>query len=116
MRLFEVAGNELEQDLVLLFRNQIQRANAEGTPAELSYEAITNLMKASGHGSFDYGVFKSLYDASPEIQAVVQNFNEDGVVLNTDLQKDADGTIDNVDSSPTNNVEKMAKRATNRRS
>jgi hypothetical protein len=73
-------------------------------------------MKASGHGSFDYGVFKSLYDASPEIQAVVQNFNEDGVVLNTDLQKDADGTIDNVDSSPTNNVEKMAKRATNRRS
>ena len=116
MRLFEVAGNELEQDLVLLFRNQIQRANAEGTPAELSYEAITNLMKASGHGSFDYGVFKSLYDASPEIQAVVQNFNEDGVVLNTQMQQDADGTVDDVDSSPTNNVEKMAKRATNRRS
>jgi len=116
MRLFEVAGNELEQDLVLLFRNQIQRANAEGTPAELSYEAITNIMKASGHGSFDYGVFKSLYDASPEIQAVVQNFNEDGVVLNTKMQQDDDGTVDNVDSSPTNNVEKMAKRATNRRS
>src|SRR6056300_1606191 len=116
MRLFEVAGNELEQDLVLLFRNQIQRANEEGSPAELSYEAITNLMKASGHGSFDYGVFKSLYDASPEIQAVVQNFNEDGVVLNTQMQQDADGTVDDVDSSPTNNVEKMAKRATNRRS
>jgi len=116
MRLFEVAGNELEQDLVLLFRNRVQRANAQGIPAELSYEEITNLMKASGHGSFDYGVFKSLYDSSPEIQAVVQNFNEDGVVLNTQMQQDADGTIDNVDSSPTNNVEKMAKRATKRRS
>ena len=116
MRLFEVAGNELEQDLVLLFRNQIQRANAEGSPAELSYQAITNLMKASGHGSFDYGVFKSLYDTSLEIQAIVQNFNEEGVVLNTDMQRDADGTIDDVDSSPTNNIEKMAKRATKRRS
>src|SRR6056300_44015 len=116
MRLFEVAGNELEQDLVLLFRNQIQRANAEGSPAELSYPAITNLMKASGHGNFDYGVFKSLYDISPEIQAIVQNFNEEGVVLNTDMQKDADGNIDDVDSSPTNNIEKMAKRATKRRS
>ena len=116
MRLFEVAGNELEQDLVLLFRNQIQRANAENSPAELSYQAITNLMKASGHGSFDYGVFKSLYDASPDLQAVVKNFNQDGVVLNTQMQKDADGTVDDVDSSPTNNIEKMAKRATKRRS
>ena len=116
MRLFEVAGNELEQDLVLLFRNQIQRANAEGAPAQLSYQAITNLMKASGHGNFDYGVFKSLYDTSPEIQSIVQNFNEEGVVLNTDMQRDADGNIDDVDSSPTNNIEKMAKRATKRRS
>lgn len=116
MRLFEVAGNELEQDLVLLFRNQIQRANSEGSPAQLSYQAITNLMKSSGHGAFDYGVFKSLYDISPEIQAIVKNFNEEGVVLNTQMQKDADGTVDNVDSSPTNNIEKMAKRATKRRS
>jgi len=116
MRLFEVAGNELEQDLVLLFRNQIQRANSEGAPAQLSYQAITSLMKSSGHGSFDYGVFKSLYDASPEIQAIVQNYNEDGVILNTKMQRDADGSVDDVDSSPTNNVEKMAKRATKRRS
>jgi|SRR5210317_794231 hypothetical protein len=116
MRLFEVAGNELEQDLVLLFRNQIQRANAEGSPAELSYQAITNLMKSSGHGDFDYGVFKVMYDSSPEIQSIVQNFNQDGVVLNTQMQKDADGSVDDVDSSPTNNIEKMAKRATKRRS
>jgi hypothetical protein len=32
------------------------------------------------------------------------------------MQRDADGTVDDVDSSPTNNIEKMAKRATNRRS
>lgn len=116
MRLFELASSELENDLVLLFRNQVQRANAEGAPAELSYQAITNLMKASGHGAFDYGVFKSMYDTSPDIKAVVKNFNQDGVVLNTDLQKDAEGNLDNVDSSPTNNIEKMAKRATKRRS
>ena len=116
MRLFELASSELENDLVLLFRNQVQRANAEGAPAELSYQAITNLMKASGHGAFDYGVFKSMYDTSPDIKAVVKNFNQDGVVLNTQMQKDPDGTVDDVDSSPTNNIEKMAKRATKRRS
>jgi len=36
--------------------------------------------------------------------------------LNTQMQKDPDGTVDDVDSSPTNNIEKMAKRATKRRS
>jgi hypothetical protein len=57
-----------------------------------------------------------MYDSSPEIQSIVQNFNQDGVVLNTQMQKDADGSVDDVDSSPTNNIEKMAKRATKRRS
>lgn len=116
MRLFEFSGSDLEQDLVLLFRNQIQRANADGSSAELSYNAITNLMKASGHGAFNYGTFKNIYDKAPDLQAVIQNFNQDGVVLNTQMQKDADGTVDDVDSSPTNNIEKMAKRATKRRS
>ena len=116
MRFSEFANSDLEQDLVLLFRNQIQRANSDDSTAELSYQAITNLMKASGHGAFDYGVFKNLYDTSDEVKAVVKNFNQDGVVLNTQMQKDPDGTVDNVDSSPTNNIEKMAKRATKRRS
>ena len=116
MRLFELAGKELEQDLVLLFRNQIQRANQSNSPAELSYNAITTLMKASGHGAFDYGVFKNVFDQSPDLQATVKNFDQDGVVLNTEIQKDTDGTLDNVDSSPTDNVEKMAKRATKKRS
>ena len=50
------------------------------------------------------------------MEAFASCLNEEGVVLNTQMQKDADGTIDDVDSSPTNNIEKMAKRATKRRS
>ena len=116
MRLFEFSGSDLEQDIVLLFRNQIQRANETNNTAELSYQAIGSLMKANGHGSFDYGIFKDLYDTSDEVKAVIKNFDQDGVTLNTQMQRDADGTVDDVDSSPTNNIEKMAKRATNRRS
>ncbi len=73
MRFSEFANSDLEQDLVLLFRNQIQRANADDSTAELSYQAITNLMKASGHGAFDYGVFKNLYDTSDAVKAVPSN-------------------------------------------
>ena len=116
MRLFEFSGSDLEQDIVLLFRNQIQRANQTNNTAELSYQAIGSLKKANGHGSFDYGIFKDLYDTSDEVKAVIKNFDQDGVTLNTQMQRDADGTVDDVDSSPTNNIEKMAKRATNRRS
>lgn len=117
MRLFELAGNELEQDLVLLFRNQIQRANAEGSPAELSYQAITSLMKSSGHGSFDYSVFKSLFDKSPELQAIVANFDSDGVELKTKVEVDDEtGEKVDADDQPTKTVQQMAKRATRRRS
>jgi len=116
MRLFELAGDSVEQDLVLLLRNYIQRANAQGVPAELSYEALTNLMKSTGHGAFDYQAFKSIFDVSPELKSVVKNFNSDGVVLNTKVVDDEDGEKVDADDQPTKTVQQMAKRATRKRS
>lgn len=114
MRLFEFS-NDAVDDLIILFRNQIQRANSQGSEASLSWTAIQNLLRSSGH-MFDYESFKQLYNMNPSLKAIVKNFNGDGVELKTDVEVDDDGEKVNVDDQPTKSVQQMAKRATNRRS
>ena len=116
MRLFELAGQEAAEDLILVLRNQIQRANQSDSEANLSWTAITNLMKSAGHGNYSYASFKPMFDAHPELQNIVRTFNQDGVELNTTFAK-PDDTSDAVDttSAPTKKVQQMAKRATNKR-
>jgi len=114
MRLFEFSTDAVD-DLIILFRNQIQRANAQGSEATLSWTAIQNILKSSGH-MFDYETFKQLYDTNPSLSSIVRNFDGDGVTLKTDVEIDDQGEKANVDDQPTKTVQQMAKRATNRRS
>jgi len=116
MRLFELAGTEAAEDLILVLRNQIQRANQSDSEAKLSWTAITNLMKSAGHGNYSYASFKPMFDTNVDLQNIVRNFNQDGVELNTTFDKPED-SADAVDttSSPTKKVQQMAKRATNKR-
>ena len=116
MRLFELAGQEAAQDLILVLRNQIQRANQSDSEVKLSWTAITNLMKSAGHGNYSYASFKPMFDANADLQNIIRNFNQDGVELNTTFDKPED-SADAVDttSAPTKKVQQMAKRATNKR-
>jgi len=114
MRLSEFSSGGLDE-LIILFRNQIQRANAEGSDAIFSWQAITNILKSSGH-NFDYESFKTMYDSNPMLKSVVKNFDGDGVTLKTDTSIDDNGDKVDVDDEPTKTVQQMAKRATNRRS
>ena len=116
MRLFEVSGDEAAQDLIVVLRNQIQRANQSNSEAKLSWAAVSSLMKDMGHGNYDYGSFKTMYDTNPSLSIIIRNFNQDGVVLNTDFDnKEGDEEPVDLDSSPTDTVQKMAKRATAKR-
>ena len=114
MRLYEFSKNDAVQDFVILFRNQIKRADSENAFVNLNWNAISNLMSDMGHGPLDYNTFKNAFDNTPELKSIVQNFNSDGVTLRTktDAPK-ADGV--DTDVKPTNTVDKMAKRAAGKR-
>ena len=48
MRLYEFSKNDAVQDLVILFRNQVKRADSENAFVNLNWNAISNLMRDMG--------------------------------------------------------------------
>lgn len=83
MRLFEVE-DRFASDLEMVLRNLMGRANKKGSPLEFSYDGLSSLMKNMGYGAIDYNAFDRLYQSTPSIQAIIQNYNEDGIVVATD--------------------------------
>ena len=112
MRLVEVSDST--QDLILLFRNQIKRADSSNSFVTLSWNAISNIMTDMGHGAYNYDDFKAEYNANPSLKSIVKNFNGDGVTLKTDAEAPKEPGID-ADVKPTNKVDQMAKRAAGKR-
>ena len=58
---------------------------------------------------FDYDGFKQVYDANPELQNLVKNFDEKGVTLGTKQEADSDAPVQ---SDAPDQVDQMANRAT----
>jgi hypothetical protein len=83
MRFFEFAGDDFGNKLVVVLRNYIGRASSKGASSKLNWSGLDRILKASGFEiAADYETFKSLYDSSPTLQAMVKNFNDDGLELN----------------------------------
>jgi len=110
MKLFEV--DSPDSNLVLLLRNLISQADSQNQPSYLSWEAVNSLMQNVGDEQFDYDSFKTSYDSNPQIQALVQRFDGNGIELKTKTKnpKTPDGKDTGAD-----NISKMAKAATARR-
>ncbi len=84
MRFFEFGGNAgIEVDrFVMVLRNFIGRASSKKAPAKLNWNGLNNILNKSGFElTADYETFKAMYDSSPALQAMVKNFNDDGIEL-----------------------------------
>ena len=84
MRFFEFGGNSgVEVDrFVIVLRNYIGRAASQKAPAKLNWNGLNKVLATSGFElTADYETFKAMYDASPVLQAMVSNFNDEGVEL-----------------------------------
>ena len=84
MRFFEFNNEEAGLDkFIMILRNYIGRAASKKAPAKLNWNGL-NAVAKSNHFEFaaDYETFKSMYDSSPALQAMVNNFNADGIELN----------------------------------
>jgi len=113
MRLFEVEDH-FGVDLVMVLRNLAGRANSgksskDKSSVVLTYDALSNVMKNMGYGEIDYDAFQKIYDAHPDLKSVVQNFDGDKVVLNTDVK--APDQNQPVDVPPGPTVDQMASSA-----
>lgn len=83
MRFFEFAGDDTADKLIVVLRNYIGRAASKKAPAKLNWNGLQQVLKTNGFElAADYETFKSIYDASPAVQALVKNFNDQGIELN----------------------------------
>jgi hypothetical protein len=84
MRFFEFGGNSgIEIDrFVIVLRNYIGRAASQKAPSKLNWNGLNKVLATSGFElTADYETFKAMYDSSPALQAMVSNFNDEGVEL-----------------------------------
>jgi hypothetical protein len=111
MRFFEFAGDDQGDRFVMVLRNYIGRSASKKAPAKLNWGGLNKVLASNGFEiTADYETFKALYDASPAIQSMVKNFNDQGIELNVpgapDAEKQGDGTKGPEDSQAA--VDQMA--------
>jgi hypothetical protein len=112
MRFFEFAGDgDTGDKFVMVLRNYIGRAASKKSPAKLNWSGLNQVLKSNGFElTADYETFKAMYDSNPTIQAMVKNFNDDGIELNVpgapEEQPKGDGTQTPQDSQAA--VDKIA--------
>ncbi len=103
MRFVEFAGDDAGDKLVIVLRNYIGRAASKKAPAKLNWNGLQQVLRTNGFEmAADYETFKAIYDGSPAIQAMVKNFNDEGIELKVpgapDEEPKGDGTQSPEDS------------------
>ena len=104
MRFFEFAGDYLYDRFVLALRNYIGRAESKKARAKLNWAGLNQVLKANKvELATDYTVFKMIYDSNPALQAMISDFNQDGIELNVpgvpdETQPQGSGTAQPQDS------------------
>ena len=61
-------------------KNLISKADSD-QPIKFTWDYISNLMTNMGKEGFDYDTFQLLYQDDPTLQALVNDFDEEGVTL-----------------------------------
>jgi hypothetical protein len=89
MRFFEFQGDDPTDKLIMVLRNYIGRASSKGASSRLNWQGLNKIFQTSGvELAADYETFKSIYDSNPTVQALVTDFNKDGINLRVPGAKD----------------------------
>ena len=83
MRLFEFAGEDDGIDkFIMILRNYVGRAASKKAPAQLNWNGLGKIARSNGFEfAADYETFKSIFDSTPALQALVKDYNADGITL-----------------------------------
>ena len=80
---FQSTNKELESALINTLTNMRCNADDKDTSAEISFDALDSIMKNTGYPTFNYNLFKTIYDNSETLKNVVDDFDQEKIVLKT---------------------------------
>ena len=115
MRFFEFKNKDLESALVNTLMNMKGDADEKDKSSEISFDAVENIMTNIGYPSFNYDIFKQMYDQGDALKNIVADFDEEKIVIKTEHDAEADPQMNYDDQGSTDVVQNMAKAAMNRR-
>ena len=115
MRFFEFKNKDLESALVNTLMNMKGDADEKDQSSEISFDAVENIMTNIGYPSFNYDIFKRMYDQGDALKNIVADFDEEKIVIKTKHDAEADPQMDFDNQGSTDKVKQMAKSAMNRR-
>ena len=115
MRFFEFKNKDLESALVNTLMNMKGEADEKDQSSEISFDAVENIMTNIGYPSFNYDIFKQMYDQGESLKNIVSDFDEEKIVIKTEQDAEADPQMDFDNQGSTDKVKQMAKSAMNRR-
>jgi hypothetical protein len=90
-------------------------ADEKQQTSDISMDAVKQIMSNTGFPTFNYDVFKRLYDQDQDLQNVVADFNQEKIVIKTDKEDQDNPEMDFDNQGSTDVVKKMAKSAMKRR-
>jgi len=112
---FQSSNKELESALVNTLTNMRGDANDDDQTAQISFDALDQIMKNTGYPTFNYDLFKTIYDNGDTLKNVVDDFDQEKIVLKTEKQAEKDPAMDFDQQGSTDVVKKMAKSALKKR-
>ena len=115
MRFFEFKNKDLESALVNTLMNMKGEADEKDQSSEISFDAVENIMTNIGYPSFNYDIFKQMFDQGEALKNIVSDFDEEKIVIKTEQDAQADPEMDFDNQGSTDKVKQMAKSAMNRR-
>ena len=115
MRFFEFKNKDLESALVNTLMNMKGDADDKDQSSEISFDAVENIMTNIGYPSFNYDIFKQMFDQGEALKNIVADFDEEKIVIKTEHDAEADPQMNYDDQGSTDVVQNMAKAAMNRR-
>ena len=115
MRFFEFKNKDLESALVNTLMNMKGDADEKDQSSEISFDAVENIMTNIGYPSFNYDIFKQMFDQGEALKNIVSDFDEEKIVIKTKQDAETDPEMDFDNQGSTDKVKQMAKSAMNRR-
>ena len=115
MRFFEFKNKDLESALVNTLMNMKGDADEKDQSSEISFDAVDNIMTNIGYPSFNYDIFKQMYDQGEALKNIVADFDEETIKIKTEKDAETDPEMDFDNQGSTDKVKQMAKSAMNRR-
>jgi len=112
---FNQTDKGLEAALVNALNQLRGEADDHKQASEISFDAVSQIMKNTGYPTFNFNLFKALYDQGKVLKNIVGDFNQEKITLKTEKEADKDPAMDYDNLGSTDKVKQMAKSALQKR-